>query len=96
MTDFSNKIEILGELYDSYRNDKDYDDFFYYNDLGLPLAYYAHNNLVTLSDTAIKWVESCWEKLLEILGYDEDWGNFFYEENELLDWKTELHKYVVD
>jgi len=89
MTDFFNKCEILGSLYDDYRDHQGYDEFFYFNDLGLPLAYYAKERLVSLTDKAKEYVELTWQDLLEKLD-TEDVG--FEYSDELLDsWKSILN-----
>ena len=38
MTDFSNKVDILGAFYLTYRDNNELKDFIEFNDLGLPLA----------------------------------------------------------
>ena len=90
MTDFSNKIQILGSLYDDYRGSQDFEEFVHMNDLGLPLAYHANEGLAILSDTGKKLIEETWIALLEMIGID-DVG--FEDDEELLDaWKDALDK----
>lgn len=38
-TTYTNKCDILAELWINYKNDVEFEDFITYNDLGLPLAY---------------------------------------------------------
>ena len=45
-TTYSNKCEILAELWTDYRDDEQFTDFIEYNDLGLPLAYAVANGIV--------------------------------------------------
>jgi hypothetical protein len=45
-TTFTNKCEILGELWMDYREDEEFTDFIEYNDLGLPLAYMISAGIV--------------------------------------------------
>jgi len=45
-TTFSNKCEILGELWMDYREDEEFQDFVEYNDLGLPLAYMVASGII--------------------------------------------------
>jgi len=45
-TPFSNKCDILGDLWIEYKNDTEFADFIEYNDLGLPLAYAISNGIV--------------------------------------------------
>ena len=45
MTDFTKVCEILGTLYVNYKDDEELQDFIEFNDLGLPLAFLASENL---------------------------------------------------
>jgi hypothetical protein len=45
-TTFTDKCEILGELWMDYREDEEFTDFIEYNDLGLPLAYMFSSGIV--------------------------------------------------
>ena len=76
-TPFSNKCEILGELWLKYRGDyPDFEDFIDYNDLGLPIAYAISNNLVKSTDLAKAFVEETFDLLLAGLGVEDDgWDN---------------------
>jgi hypothetical protein len=56
MTDFSNRAEILAELWMEFRDDEELKDFIEYNDLGLPLAYLVTNkfcDVLTLGEAYI-------------------------------------------
>ncbi len=73
MTDFSNMCNILGELYQNYKDEKgDLSEFIEYNDLGLPLAYFAKENLVTILPDAERYVVETWRVLMSAIGCDED------------------------
>ena len=73
MTDFSRMCSLLGELYETYRDDKgEFEDFMQYNDLGLPLAYFVKEGLVTLTEDAKKYVVETWRVLMMAIGADED------------------------
>jgi hypothetical protein len=88
MTDYSNKIQILGSLYEDYRGSQDFEEFVRMNDLGLPLAFHANEGLATLSEKGKQLVEQTWIALLEMIGID-DVG--FEDVEELLDaWKEAL------
>ena len=47
MLDYKTKCSILGELWQDYRDHKEFSNFIDYNDLGLPLAYFLSEGLVT-------------------------------------------------
>jgi hypothetical protein len=75
-TPFSNKCEILGELWLSYRSEEEFEDFLDYNDLGLPIAYAIANDIVKSTDLAKSFVEETFDLLLVALGIeDENWEN---------------------
>jgi hypothetical protein len=71
-TPFSNKCQILGELWVSFKDDEQFSQFFIYNDLGLPLAYVIANELVTPTEEAEKFVEETWDMFAEALELDND------------------------
>ena len=75
-TPFSNKCEILGELWLKYRSEPEFEDFIDYNDLGLPIAYAIANDIVKSTDLAKSFIEETFDLLLVSLGLeDEDWEN---------------------
>ena len=75
-TPFSNKWEILGELWLKYRSEPEFEDFIDYNDLGLPSAYAIANDIVKSTDLAKSFIEETFDLLLVSLGLeDEDWEN---------------------
>jgi len=86
-TPFSNKCEILGQLWMDYRGDEEFQDFVEYNDLGLPLAYLIHTDLVTVNENGISYIDETFNLLCEGVGVDLD-GE--YESlNELMTFEEE-------
>ena len=81
-TPFDNKCEILGTLWNLHRDNKNLQDFIEYNDLGLPLAYFVAEDLVTLHDEARIYIDETFSLLLEATG-NEDTG--FETLDEILD-----------
>jgi hypothetical protein len=73
-TTYSNQLAILADLWLNYRQDEEFQDFIEYNDIGLPLAYIIHNEIVKSSDTAEKFVGETFELLLAGLEIDNDTG----------------------
>jgi hypothetical protein len=71
MTDFTNQIKILAELYSNYRDDKGFADFVEFNDMGLPLAYFANEGLVTLNEDAMRYVAETFELFIGSLGIED-------------------------
>lgn len=43
----ADKSGIMAELWMNYRDDKNFSDFFGYNDIGLPISYYLAEGLIT-------------------------------------------------
>ena len=71
---FSDKCQILAELWLNYRDEPEFEDFLEYNDLGLPIAYALANNIVKSTDMAERFVEETFDLLLAALSLeDEGW-----------------------
>ena len=70
--DFLNKVSILAELWMNYRDQEQLEDFVSYNDLGLPLAYFIHNDLVTISTQAEMYIHETYSLLLAALEIEDD------------------------
>ena len=89
MTDFSSMCNILGELYFNYKDQGEMDDFIDFNDLGLPLAYLASENLCQVSDDGAKYIMETWALFLETLKLqDTGWNSL----DEMFDAKVEDEK----
>ena len=71
MTEFNNKVSILATLYALYNDDEDMEDFFEYNDLGLPMAYLINEDLVSLKDKGILYIEETWKLFLDSLEIED-------------------------
>lgn len=72
-TPFSNRCNILGELWILFKNDEDFQDFIEYNDLGLPLAYFVSQGMVTIANPEVEeYINETWEMLISGLNLDED------------------------
>jgi hypothetical protein len=73
-TPYSNRCDILAELWVDYKNDVQFQEFFEYNDLGLPLAYAISTTIVASSDLAENFINETFFLLLEVLGIADDTG----------------------
>ena len=71
MTELDKKIIILGDLYSKYNDDEDMGDFFEYNDLGLPMAYMISEELVSIADKGMLYIEETWNLFLEALEIED-------------------------
>lgn len=78
-TDFVNKVSILGELYSNYQGDKSLEDFFEFNDIGLPLAYFVSEKLAVETEGGNRFIEETFDLLMIALGI-EDTGFEFLDE----------------
>ena len=66
-THFSNKCDILAELWGEYKNDVQFEDFIEYNDLGLPLAYSISTGIIPVSPRAEMFVNETFDLFLVAL-----------------------------
>ncbi len=71
MTEFLNKVSILGSFYSDYRDDEELQDFFEFNDIGMPLAYLSKEGLCEVSDDGRKYIAESWDTLLIFLGVED-------------------------
>jgi hypothetical protein len=63
-TPYSNKCQILADLWMEYRDDEEFKDFIEYSDLGLPLAYAISAGVVDSTLTAQGFIEETWNIFL--------------------------------
>jgi hypothetical protein len=82
-TNFETKCEILSDLWINYKDNEELEDFVEYNDLGLPLAYLIHTELVTVNETGMPYVDETFNLLCKALDLDLD-GDYT-SLNELMD-----------
>lgn len=73
-TTFSNRCNILAEIWMNYRDESEFVDFVEYNDLGLPLAYAIAGDIVVSTKISEDLIDETWELLLGALGIEEDTG----------------------
>jgi|688.fasta_scaffold204570_3 hypothetical protein len=77
LTTFSKKCEILSDLWFDYGDDVDFKDFMKENDLGLPIAYAIHGEIILPTEKAKKVVNETFEMFAKFLGLDpkNEWWN---------------------
>jgi hypothetical protein len=66
-----NQALILADLWMNFRDDEGFEDFFVYNDLGLPLAYALVNNIVKPTSKADGLINETFMLLLASLGVED-------------------------
>ena len=71
VTDFHNVCSILGQLYINYKDDENLMDFIEFNDLGLPLAYLASENLCEVSDDGARYITETWTLFLASMNLED-------------------------
>jgi hypothetical protein len=71
VTDFTKVCEILGTLYANYKHDEELVDFMDFNDLGLPLAYFASENLCEVSDDGARYIIETWQLFLASMDVED-------------------------
>jgi hypothetical protein len=73
-TTFENKALILGQLWIQFKGDDDMADFFEYNDLGLPLAYFLMNEIVLPTLQSSVYIDETYNLFIASLGVeDKEW-----------------------
>lgn len=80
--ELDNKIQAIVEFStDSViMNSGLHDEFFEYNDLGIPLAISSHANLCTLNDTGIKVIEETFQQVCVEMDIDPNKDYRDYDE----------------
>lgn len=71
-TNTEQKIFILSELWQQYKGDSEWSDFFDYNDIGLPMAFMLDEKLVKETEVGIRYINETFELLVQALEFDED------------------------
>ena len=64
------KAEILVQFTQDNLNDELYEDFFDYNDLGIPMAISVMQDLVILTDEGENLLDETWKELCQLFGAD--------------------------
>lgn len=81
-TTFEKQASILSELWIQYKGEEEFEDFFEYNDLGLPLAFAFAQGIVTHTAALEQYIGETWKLFLEGLEVEDS----EYESlNDLLD-----------
>lgn len=73
---FSKKIEIIGTIYmlfsEQVKDDEEWSAFFEWADVGLPMAYLSHLNLIDIKDDAKHYIDDTWIELCNIISVDAE------------------------
>ncbi len=68
---FTDRAAILADLWINYRDDEEFQDFFKYADLGLPLAYAVSNGIVEPTESLEGFVNEAFELFLSGLEVED-------------------------
>jgi hypothetical protein len=71
VTGFESRCSILADLWMNYRHDEEFQDFVEYNDMGLPLAFMASEDLATPRSRGIAIINETFELLLSTLEVED-------------------------
>jgi len=74
-TPFSNKVEILAELWMDYREHESFKELITYGDLAFPLSFAIAESVVESTPLAEQYIDEAWELFLGQLE-TEDTGHF--------------------
>lgn len=70
-TAFSDKCNILSDLWLNYKDEIEFQDFIDYNDIGLSLAFCITHDIVASTDTAAGYINESFDLLLESIGAED-------------------------
>jgi len=69
----ADKSGLMAELWMNYRDDKNFSDFFGYNDIGSPISYYLAEGLITeLSPLGEQYIIETCDMFLALIDVTED------------------------
>jgi hypothetical protein len=80
-TTFDNKVKILAEIWVDHDDNEELSDFIEYNDLGLPLAYALHHDIVIANDKTRGFIIETFQLLLD--GHEQEDTGFTSTEDLL-------------
>lgn len=96
-TTLDNKALILGELWINHKSEDEWQDFFEYNDLGLPLAFAFAEGIVNHTPTLEQYINETWLLLLEGMELEdigfEDFQQMVDEQGDQIDPKGHVHNF---
>lgn len=70
-TPYSSRCDILSDLWMNYRDDEDFGDFVQYNDLGLPLAHFISEGIVSNTPMAEQYINETWNLFVGALELED-------------------------
>lgn len=91
------KLKILSELWLNYRDEEAFEEFVDYNDIGLPLSYAIHTDIVAPSPRSDLYTQETFDMLLASLGFVDEAGDIVDKGwDDLEDMLNNSESYIKD
>jgi hypothetical protein len=71
VTTFENKAFILGQLWVQFKGEEEFEDFFEYNDLGLPLAFAVSDGMIKHTPELEQCINETWKLFIQGLDVED-------------------------
>jgi hypothetical protein len=86
-TTFENKALILGQVWLGLKDDSEWRDFIWYNDIGWPLAFAFSEKIINHTPDLEQYINETWDLLLEAMqlediGFEDLQHVFDYQDNQ--------------
>jgi hypothetical protein len=70
-TTFDNKALILGQVWLTLKDESEWRDFIWYNDIGLPLAFAFSEKIINHTTDLEQYINETWDLLLEAMQLED-------------------------
>jgi hypothetical protein len=70
-TTFDNKALILGQVWLTLKDESEWRDFIWYNDIGLPLAFAFAEKIINHTPDLEQYINETWDLLLEAMQLED-------------------------
>jgi len=70
-TTFDKKALILGQVWLTLKDDSEWRDFIWYNDIGLPLAFAFSEKIINHTPDLEQYINETWDLLLEAMQLED-------------------------
>ena len=70
-TTFDNKALILGQVWLTLKDESEWRDFIWYNDIGLPLAFAFSEKIINHTNDLEQYINETWDLLLEAMQLED-------------------------
>ena len=70
-TTFDSKALILGQVWLTLKDESEWRDFIWYNDIGLPLSFAFSEKIINYTTDLEKYINETWDLLLEAMQLED-------------------------